>query len=254
MKFEEAKQNSPRISARFWDEFSGKQRLLSNFFTKKGSGGALTSSSVSPSASSQTTVPLGESSQTSASDISSSLAKQPEECLTIETRCSPQNGLNAAKTLSSAYLEPQSSSKKSKRVDDVPKAGPKKKKQKVRQSTLSSFFAKPQPVASSYSPSTSHPHPPPTAVDVDGEDGEETRLSEEWAQMEADYELAISLSESSDSVATRAPSGSQSKVAWTYLLAPLQPPKCKVHGEPCKIFTVNKPGLNKGKAFFICSR
>jgi AP endonuclease-2 len=37
-------------------------------------------------------------------------------------------------------------------------------------------------------------------------------------------------------------------------MAPVQPPKCTVHGEPAKEYTVNKPGPNKGKTFFICSR
>ena len=37
-------------------------------------------------------------------------------------------------------------------------------------------------------------------------------------------------------------------------MAPVEPPKCNVHGEPAKLYTVNKPGPNKGKTFFLCSR
>ncbi|KAF8624204.1 hypothetical protein AX17_007192 [Amanita inopinata Kibby_2008] len=44
------------------------------------------------------------------------------------------------------------------------------------------------------------------------------------------------------------------KQAWSSLLAPTPIPLCKVHNEPAKEFTVNKPGLNKGKRFFVCSR
>jgi AP endonuclease-2 len=31
-------------------------------------------------------------------------------------------------------------------------------------------------------------------------------------------------------------------------------PKCSAHGEPAKEYTVNKPGANKGKKFWLCSR
>jgi AP endonuclease-2 len=45
-----------------------------------------------------------------------------------------------------------------------------------------------------------------------------------------------------------------SKEVWSALLAPIATPKCNVHGEPAKEFTVNKQGPNKGKRFFICAR
>lgn len=48
--------------------------------------------------------------------------------------------------------------------------------------------------------------------------------------------------------------GESSKDAWSTLFKPLKPPKCIVHGEPTKELRVNKPGPNKGKTFFICSR
>ncbi|KAG8817226.1 Class II abasic (AP) endonuclease, partial [Serendipita sp. 399] len=44
------------------------------------------------------------------------------------------------------------------------------------------------------------------------------------------------------------------KEAWSTLMQPLQAPKCTVHGEPTKLLTVNKPGPNKGKTFYVCSR
>jgi len=37
-------------------------------------------------------------------------------------------------------------------------------------------------------------------------------------------------------------------------MAPLVAPLCTVHREPTKELTVNKPGLNKGKKFYVCSR
>ncbi|KAJ7919465.1 DNase I-like protein [Mycena leptocephala] len=72
---------------------------------------------------------------------------------------------------------------------------------------------------------------------------------------DADYKLALSLSqESSPPRASSSQSNGESKKAWTTLLAPIKPPLCEVHGEPTKELTVNKPGPNKGKNFFICAR
>lgn len=48
--------------------------------------------------------------------------------------------------------------------------------------------------------------------------------------------------------------GDDVKQVWSKLLAPVQPPNCTIHGEPAKEYTVNKPGSNKGKKFFLCSR
>ncbi|KAH9933485.1 Endonuclease/exonuclease/phosphatase [Fomitopsis serialis] len=44
------------------------------------------------------------------------------------------------------------------------------------------------------------------------------------------------------------------QTAWAGLFAPLKPPNCSVHSEPAKLWTVNKPGPNKGKKFYLCSR
>lgn len=48
--------------------------------------------------------------------------------------------------------------------------------------------------------------------------------------------------------------GKNNSHSWSTLFARIEPPKCIVHGEPAREFTVNKPGPNKGKAFFICAR
>lgn len=84
--------------------------------------------------------------------------------------------------------------------------------------------------------------------------------------LETDYQLALHLASSqeaeplsllpslSSSIGNGSSSNSSSKAAWSQLMAPIQPPTCIVHGEPAKEYTVNKPGPNKGKTFFICSR
>ncbi|KAF8875958.1 Endonuclease/exonuclease/phosphatase [Gymnopilus junonius] len=79
--------------------------------------------------------------------------------------------------------------------------------------------------------------------------------------IEADYRFALLLSQSSEDFTSSQSSSSgkgknqeNKRQAWNNLLAPTQPPKCTVHQEPAKEYTVNKPGPNKGKRFFICSR
>ncbi|OZJ05860.1 hypothetical protein BZG36_00866 [Bifiguratus adelaidae] len=46
----------------------------------------------------------------------------------------------------------------------------------------------------------------------------------------------------------------ETKSKWETLFRKKPPPLCKVHGEPCKEYTVNKPGPNHGRKFWLCSR
>lgn len=41
---------------------------------------------------------------------------------------------------------------------------------------------------------------------------------------------------------------------WNALFKPRPIPNCIGHGEPCKEYTVNKPGINQGRRFYLCSR
>ncbi|KAG8754762.1 Class II abasic (AP) endonuclease [Serendipita sp. 396] len=106
---------------------------------------------------------------------------------------------------------------------------------------------------------------------VGGSDGDEDE------RFRRDLELAIALSQaqmrsspdlsspstsvlesqdlsSSSQLSCTTSARTESKEGWSALLQPLQAPKCIVHGEPTKLFTVNKPGPNKGKTFYVCSR
>ena len=75
-------------------------------------------------------------------------------------------------------------------------------------------------------------------------------------QLDADHRLALALAEEG----SPSPSSSQSrdkekdKDAWSSLFARTPAPRCTVHGEPARLYTVNKPGPNRGKTFYICSR
>jgi len=134
-----------------------------------------------------------------------------------------------------------------------------KREVKPSQSTIASFFSQPKHLEPSKLLS---PYPFPKwqdeakATDSIGS----STPSVPDTDTDADYELALLLSQSDDiqPSSTAKASGSQdkdeTKQAWSTLLAQTQIPKCLVHGEPAKELTVNKPGPNKGKRFFLCSR
>jgi AP endonuclease-2 len=92
-------------------------------------------------------------------------------------------------------------------------------------------------------------------------------VAELQRQLEEDHAYALSLAEAEAEFRAVPASQSQgpasgssqpdrrlSKDAWTKLTTPLVAPRCAVHNEPTKSFRVNKPGPNKGKMFYTCSR
>lgn len=225
----------PRIAAKYWNEF--KQSQLSAFFGKKGEV-AKAKVGVSPVAIS------GSKAATS--------GKPPKDDAGIETQKKPPTTATpttAKKRASSNSLNISSSSNKKAKKDSG--AG-----------TISSFFQKTKPVAAPSRTASSSVDPIAIEVDSDAEQSKSviTTSVDDAEQLDADYRLACELAEleeaaeSSPTPPTGTPSSSQSKAAWATLFAPAQPPKCTVHGEPAKKFTVNKAGPNKGRSFYVCSR
>lgn len=45
-----------------------------------------------------------------------------------------------------------------------------------------------------------------------------------------------------------------SKEDWTKLFTKKPVPRCESHQEPCVSLTTKKPGMNRGRAFWICPR
>jgi AP endonuclease-2 len=131
------------------------------------------------------------------------------------------------------------------------------------QRTLAAFFA-PQPSQSQppsqLLPQSQSQRQPPSASQTEWNTSRDQPLLSSDSDLATDYQLALRLASSQEAEplplisSTGNGSCSNSKAAWSQLMAPVQPPKCTVHGEPAKEYTVNKPGPNKGKTFFICSR
>ncbi|TEB36838.1 DNase I-like protein [Coprinellus micaceus] len=256
---EPKERDPPRLCARFWDEFSGKQTSLAQFFGggkgKVSSSTALSSTPTPPSTVTSTPTPTPASATSTPTESHVTMAQSDPPSITT-----PNTVLASTTAAKRKFVpEPANSTKKAK---------VKEKKSKAGQPSIASFFAKPSASAStSKSKQAGEPSSPQghsnsavdREMDVDGHDREDEdhKLA---LQLSQEYSPQFNLSSSQSSVASSS-NGSgdgkrkdKAKDAWTSLLAPTQPPTCRVHNEPAKEYTVNKPGPNKGKKFFICSR
>jgi AP endonuclease-2 len=274
-----AGREAPRLAARYWEEYSGRQTLLSTFFGKGGGAGGNkeVAASISKGDTGKTkgavVVDMDRDVPDTPAPTSSDPNTEREQELTQLPSSAPSAPpppplLSAPPTSSPApsptpqhpqqppTTNPRAPSlaqyphepKKRKQPDESSSSKSKKKKagQKPKQpaqTKLSTFFVQPSTssTASSSSPAQTQPS-----------------KDEEQEQLEADYKLALELSASQQdllSQATPAPKQNTNQAqAWSHLLSPLQPPLCLIHKEPTKELTVTKPGPNKGKNFFICSR
>ncbi|EDR06754.1 uncharacterized protein LACBIDRAFT_299606 [Laccaria bicolor S238N-H82] len=260
---DDGRKDPPRLAARFWDEYSGKQTQLHKFFGQKskGSGSSDTpcpalvpspspiivddnnSATITPSS---TPIPTTQtstsgSSTTKSSPVPSSPLQQPSSSQPRPPSSSPPPVPISTKRKLVADI--RSTSKKRKQREEEEK--------KPSQQSIASFFAKPM-----RKPKDSLP-PASSSIKAKGKQ----RAPEGDVDLEEDYQFALQLSQLNEPLV---PSKSQSKnskshggkgtAEWTNLLAPIQPPKCIVHGELAKELTVTKQGANKGKRFFICAR
>lgn len=219
----------PRLCAKYWEECAQKQALLSSFFKKK---------------------------STCASDPC-----QPRTQLLCGPDTPDQRQSTEPITCPRSTPTPPVASRPGKRKNtrtDAPTA-PTKKKIKTDttgQAKLSSFFSHPKHPASGAPRALDlggKPSPKDGAIAIDdadspGEEGDEA--------FQKDLLLAISLSQGECAPSSiEPPKGKEKgKAAWSHLLAPIEAPLCDVHKEPTREYTVNKPGPNKGKRFFLCSR
>jgi AP endonuclease-2 len=241
---DEAIRDPPRLASKYWDEYSGKQTMLSTFFGKR--------TVVSPESS---VLPAPQSAEDPTPSPPEPAPKPSNETSSLKRK-------ESIPTPATTSLKPA-----------------KKPRNKTGQTKLSTFFSSnSQPSSSNISSSTSTftlkgsllssatPTSSPEAENS-GLDHTVSRAStiDTGQQLEADYQFACQIASSQSppqpskslkhhrSTSSSTPA-TTSKSTWSNLLAPLAPPKCVVHNEPAKELTVNKPGPNKGKKFFVCSR
>ncbi|KAF7307729.1 DNA-(apurinic or apyrimidinic site) lyase [Mycena kentingensis (nom. inval.)] len=220
----------PRIATKYWDEY--KQRLLSTFFTSK----------VNPPVTTPGTSIQRKPTPPTQPPTPRVILSQPEATKRKEAPATSSNS--------------QPPPKKAKADTSASKVKPSIK----GQSSLAAFFAKP-----SAKPGSSRidakgkgkaQEEPMEIVILDSPEASPTRPLASSPDLDADYRLALSLSQELPESPTRAtdPARNAKARAWGRMLAPPAPPRCTVHNEPAKSLTVTKAGPNKGKKFFICSR
>ena len=288
----------PRLAARRWDEFSGKQTLLSSFFAKGGKmitapaasdtthdsqppGSPSPCSSHAPAILSVDAAPgLPEAvppdlAQVQDPEFTTTSASLP--FLTTATATGPTSQSPTPTPSPSESGDPETkrvAPLKRKSTDPPTVASKVSKKQKRNKSkhtgsdagsgsgqrTLAAFFAPQSQSSSQLPPLTKSQDQSPSASQSEWNASEHSPLPSSDVDLARDYQLALHLASSQEAEppplvsSTKNGACANSKAAWSQLMAPIQPPKCTVHGEPAKEYTVNKPGPNKGKTFFICSR
>ena len=215
----------PRLCAKYWEECAQKQALLSNFFKKK---------------------------STCASDLTPC---QPRTQLPCGPDTPDQRG-STEPIRSTPPAASRSGKRKNTRTDRTDTLAKKKiKTDATGQAKLSSFFSHPKdpaPEAPRALDLGRRPSPKDGAIAIDADSLRE----EDDEVFQKDILLAISLSQEECTSSSIGPpkSKEKGKAAWSHLLAPIEAPLCDVHKEPTREYTVNKPGPNKGKRFFLCSR
>ncbi|KAH9893283.1 DNase I-like protein [Cubamyces lactineus] len=256
----------PRIAAKFWDEFSGKQTVLSSFFVKRSESQTKVDRAESPKASSTATQALTRNAQAEAA-VPSSQPKNTETSSETVKKFKPSQPSAAPTLVKRKATEPSASSSK-------------KRKHVKGQASIAAFFSKPSTSSTPSTSASSKTQKTHEVIEIEDDAPTSTPLSTLSSalsddtpsssqamqdQLDADYRLACEPAKadaaplSADDEPTPSPSSSsqpqaQKKAAWSEVFAPVQPPNCLVHGEPTKLWTVNKQGPNKGKKFYLCSR
>jgi AP endonuclease 2 len=280
MSADAAKREPPRLAAKHWPEFQGKQTLMSSFFVKRA---AETSP---PPPTTPTVPPNGLSVLVTAFDaLDTQLPPPPlEEPLTskaTQTHSSssqantepepstPPSSVSPAASQPSSSLKPPQEPRESRKRPrtDAPAAGNvKQKKLEAGQTRLSSFFTKPTTTATT----TAAPRQSSSSSDRVGwcPSSEIIDLCEDSEEMPSSLPTITSeIRLPTDNTSNGTSSSSLGKgkedengktragaASWSALFTPTPSPLCNVHREPAKEWRVNKPGPNKGKTFFLCSR
>ncbi|KZP14518.1 DNase I-like protein [Athelia psychrophila] len=222
----------PRVASRYWEEYSGKQKLLSSFFGN-GKGSAKQSAGASPM-----DLDVAATGGPTSSQASAALSSTPSPSIASTSTLSQASKPPSSQPPSQQSLKKRKELHDSEHLSVSKNSGKQPKKPKAGQTKLSSFFGSPQTTAE------------PTAGSDRQDDGD---------HLDADYRFALEVSKQQDPPTSMplkdiSKTSSSSSAAWSTLLAPLQPPLCTVHREPAQGFTVNKAGPNKGKKFFVCAR
>ncbi|KAK0557818.1 Class II abasic (AP) endonuclease [Tilletia horrida] len=128
------------------------------------------------------------------------------------------------------------------------------KKGDDRQQTLSGFFSKPTKASTAVAQTASTsqtgtvPHSP-GKVATEPSPSPMTEMTDIEPDL-CDAQSSLAAEDEPDSAAKRVGAA----LAWGSIFTAPPAPKCSLHGEPAKAWTVNKPGKNHGRKFWLCAR
>ncbi|KAM0755519.1 DNase I-like protein [Meredithblackwellia eburnea MCA 4105] len=287
----EQQPDPPAFATRYLDEFSGKQKKLSSFFTKGISASAPTTT---PAPAITPPIQVKQVSSSAPTPVASTSFSSNNH--NKDSTSNPTNSVTVKPKLKSAVLAVASSSGSTSTSNSTKSKDKDKDSGKTGQQSISSFFRPPPPP----------PPPKKTSSGVKKKKKTDTgkgKGKDQDQDQDQDLEVIVinptaSTSISSNSARTtpsvtlsppHSPedgddpplnpadndnhnnndddedgdfdvsdylhqSQQQAAAAWSSLFAPKAVPKCDGHGEPSTVWTVNKSGINKGRRFYLCSR
>lgn len=277
----------PAFACKFYDEFSGKQKLLSSFFGR--GAGSSQPQSRSPSASAPGPSPFPQPVASTSKALSTSISPPPQT-ISVSSKpstdevkkakvqdpegtkrkkgkspevemekCVPEKK-KGQQSLSSFFLPPpsfvgDSSSSKKRKKSSTPATTPssvssptetKRKKAKVTPEPQPRSHSSPRPSPSSASSFNKHQCPDDDDMIIVDDASPPSSAAASSALRDQDLESATQ--------AAAAEVNAQAASVWSNVFAPKAVPLCEGHKEPTKMWTVNKPGINKGRKFYLCAR
>jgi AP endonuclease 2 len=228
-----------QIDATNFEEFSSKQKKLSNFFSAKRPADDEHASLCSQASTIVSQVSTFDSSENDCITQTVGAPKTDSPAIPVElpTQVSNFDILTQEKAINSVATEKTSHFSTKRKKLSVSKS---KSPVGSNQASLSSFFtrspAKKTSTPSSVSDSSNNTSP---AADIDTPPIDK-RQDDEYV----DIEQLMKQHEQTVKAGTQ----------WNALFTPRKVPTCNVHKEPCKEFVVNKKGVNHGRRFYLCSR
>lgn len=246
----------PPLATSNWPEYRGNQKTIKDLFAKA----SLQNSAFAQASSSSIAAIAAESEGEKAallskasSSASSDLITKSESIGLSQTSSSRSSSSQSGGGGGSSSLKRSASSSTSPSKEDTKKKKPKK----AGQQKLKSYFKKEKPsgeeVKEVVETSTDSSFNTGSSSNSNSFHQDSTSIS----QQSIPEDVFLALSDSDRSFLTTSPSKEEQKkvsAQWNNLFQKPTPPKCTRHGEDATYWTVNKPGPNRGRGFWLCSR
>ncbi|KAH9066513.1 Endonuclease/exonuclease/phosphatase [Lactarius vividus] len=227
MREDAAKREPPRLAAKYWPEFQGKQTLVSSFFTKRGPA------PVTARSAPMTASDLLDESDTQLPPPPSSAIEPPSASPVPQASSSTQPATEPSPpaTITNASTRGQFHPRRNVEAE------------KTQNGAIEALVLLHLRHCSKAAAA------PPEIIDLCEEDEEfsEAPLPTLTSEIRPPPDTASQGSKENETNTKR-------RASWSALFTPVPPPLCTVHGEPTKEHRVNKPGPNKGRTFYLCAR